>query len=431
MGQRLIIFTRYPEPGKTKTRLIPVLGPDGASALQRRMTERILGVVKQLAKSRSVSIEVRYEGGGEHLIQQWLGPNIIYSSQTEGDLGQRMAVAFNEAFQTGMDKVVLVGTDCPGLTIRHLQNAFDALNASQVVLGPARDGGYYLIGLRKTITQLFTGISWGTPQVLEQTTRIADELGLSVALVDTLDDVDRPEDIPAWEKATESRISIIIPALNEAENIVNTLESIRRSSEAEIIVVDGGSCDETLTLARSCGAKALISLAGRARQMNAGAERATGDVLLFLHADTLLPEGFEHHVRQILALPGTAAGAFELHIDDPLSHLRMIEKIANLRSRKFQMPYGDQAIFLKAELFQEVGGFPDIPIMEDFELVRRLRRKGRIVIAPVAAVTSARRWRKVGIWKTTLINQGVIAAYFLGVSPWRICQWYNKNRGIS
>ena len=184
-------------------------------------------------------------------------------------------------------------------------------------------------------------------------------------------------------------------------------------------------------MAESHGAKVILSPAGRARQMNAGASAASGDVLLFLHADTCLPDGFDRHVHHVLAQPGVAAGAFELRIDDSRPHVRIIERIANLRSRRFQMPYGDQAIFLKAELFRDVGGFSDIPILEDVDLIRRVRRRGRIALAPAAASTSARRWKNIGVWKTTLINQWVMAAYFLGVSPARIAHWYGRDRGIS
>ncbi len=225
-----------------------------------------------------------------------------------------------------------------------------------------------------------------------------------------------------------SRISIVIPALNEAANLAATIISARSDSTAEVIVVDGGSSDATATLAESLGAVVLKTEPGRARQMNAGAQIATGEVLLFLHADTRLPEGFDHHVHRILAQPGTVAGAFLLGLDGPQRGLRVIEWLANWRSRKLQMPYGDQAIFMRADLFREAGGFPEMPLMEDFELVRRFRRQGRIVIAPVRVVSSARRWMSLGIWRTTLINQIVIAAYLAGVSPYRIARWYDSDR---
>jgi len=145
---------------------------------------------------------------------------------------------------------------------------------------------------------------------------------------------------------------------------------------------------------------------------------------LFLHADTRLPEGFDAHVRRALGQPRVVAGAFRLRIDGPQRTLRLIECGVNLRSRCLQMPYGDQALFLKAETFRTVGGFPELPIMEDFELVRRLRRHGRIAIADAAVTTSARRWNAFGALRTTWTNQMVIIGYYLGVSPGRLARQY-------
>ncbi|GET37569.1 TIGR04283 family arsenosugar biosynthesis glycosyltransferase [Microseira wollei] len=219
-------------------------------------------------------------------------------------------------------------------------------------------------------------------------------------------------------------ISIIIPVLNEASTINKTLASIKKASNIEIIVVDGGSEDETVALAQSLGIKVLFSPPGRATQMNRGAAAATGDILLFLHADTRLPNNFDTSVRQSLQIQKTIAGAFELKIDSDIPSLRIVEKMVNVRSRYLQMPYGDQAIFLKATVFNQIGGFPNLPIMEDFELVRRLQPLGKIEIVPAPVVTSGRRWQKLGVLKTTLINQLIILGYFLGIPPDQLAQWY-------
>jgi len=223
-----------------------------------------------------------------------------------------------------------------------------------------------------------------------------------------------------------SHISVIIPVLNDAEALDLALGSIQDCAGVERIVVDGGSSDESVEVAQSRGVKILHSPPGRARQMNAGAEAAKGEFLVFLHADTCLPEGFDHHVRRILTQSGVAAGAFQLQIDAPSARWRFIEKMANWRSQYLQKPYGDQAIFLRAELFREIGGFPDLPIMEDFELMRRLKGRGRIVIAPAAALTSARRWEKLGALRTTLINQLMILGFYLGFEPSRLARWYRQ-----
>ncbi len=226
-----------------------------------------------------------------------------------------------------------------------------------------------------------------------------------------------------------ARISIIIPVLNETANrIKSTLASVQNAENVEVIVVDGGSHNETVALVQFWGVKVLSSTAGRACQMNAGATAATGDILLFLHADTCLPAGFEKLVPLTLAQSGTVAGAFELKIDSPMRSLRLIEKMVNWRSRFLSLPYGDQAIFLKASVFQDIGGFPDLPIMEDFELIRCLKRLGRIAIVPTPVLTSARRWHKLGVLKTTLINQIVILGYFLGVPPSKLVEFYRPKK---
>lgn len=224
------------------------------------------------------------------------------------------------------------------------------------------------------------------------------------------------------------RISIIIPTLNEAENIKEAIATTQPNTNIEVIVIDGGSQDDTVAIAQSLGVKVISSSPGRAAQMNTGAVAATEEILLFLHADTCLPTGFDDMVRTALQQPGTVAGAFKLRIDASLFSLRWVEWGINVRSHFYQMPYGDQAIFLTKAVFQQIGGFPELPIMEDFELMRRLKRIGRIVIIPTPVVTSARRWLQKGVFKTTLLNQIVIIAYLLGVSPERIRRWYRREK---
>ena len=194
----LIVFTRYPEPGKTKTRLIPVLGAEGAATLQRKMTENQLAEVKELQAFYSLSVEVHFAGGNEQLMQNWLGSNLIYRRQSEGDIGCRMASAFQASFAAGINGVVIIGIDCPDLNAQVIAQAFQALCQHDLVLGPAQDGGYYLIGLRRLIPELFTGISWSTAEVLQQTLSIAQKLELAVALLPLLSDIDRPEDLSIW-----------------------------------------------------------------------------------------------------------------------------------------------------------------------------------------------------------------------------------------
>ena len=428
----MIVFIRYPEPGKSKTRLIPALGPRQAADLHRKMTEYTLSWARRWEERFSGSLQVQFTGSGEEPFLEWLGSDLSYRPQSEGDLGERMHEAFRRAFQERMEKAVIVGTDCPRLNEDLCRKAFEELDRNEVVLGPAKDGGYYLIGLRRPIKDLFREIPWGTGEVLAKTRGIAQNLGIRVFLLEPLEDVDRPEDVPVWEKFSSTPslpspfISIIIPALNEEENIEACLASCENSPQAEKIVVDGGSLDRTAAIARSLGARVIFSPRGRGRQMNLGAREAAGDFLLFLHADTRLPEGFADCIGEVLLRPGIVAGAFLFSLDARSPGLSLIEKIANWRSCRLQLPYGDQAIFLKKGTFEEMGGYPEMPILEDYELIRRLKKQGRVFTAPLPALTSARRWREVGLWKTTLLNQMIVLAYHLGISPNTLARWYGR-----
>lgn len=442
--ERLVVFTRYPQPGTTKTRMIPALGTQGAADLQRRMTEHVVSRAKALIALRSLPVEIRFDGGGEELMQAWLGTTFSYRHQGKGDIGRRMCCAFADGFREACEAVVIIGSDIPDITCNIMQRAFEGLKSGDLVLGPAVDGGYYLIGLRRTsfgraIPLLFDSIDWGTDKVLSQSIGIADKLGLSYLLLDTLNDVDRPEDIAVWnrrlrppqESFKKKCISVIIPTLNESSSIKEAITTLQNSEQVEIIVVDGGSRDNSIELAKSCGARVLSTVSSKARQMNAGAAVANGDVLLFLHADTRLPDKFDKSVLTAAAQNGFSAGAFSLGIDAELPGLRFIERVANWRSRSLQMPYGDQALFVSRKLFTAVGGFPDLPIMEDFELIRRLRRKGKVIILPESVQTSPRRWLNFGIFKTWLLNQMIIVAYYLGIPPAQLARWYRREKGKS
>jgi rSAM/selenodomain-associated transferase 2 len=220
-----------------------------------------------------------------------------------------------------------------------------------------------------------------------------------------------------------ARLSVVIPALDEAALIGPVIDRARAAPWCEVIVVDGGSHDTTAALAAQHGARVITAPPGRGRQMNAGAAVAGGAALLFLHADTLLPAGFDVHVEEALSRPGVVAGAFTLRIDSPRRALRLIERGVDLRARRLHLPYGDQAIFLRAATFHDAGGFADVPLMEDYDLMRRLRRRGRIEVDGAAVLTSARRWERQGVFRTTLRNQLCIAAWHLGVSPARLAAW--------
>lgn len=197
VDERIIIFTRYPEPGKAKTRFISALGNEGAAALQRSMTEDTVNKVLQLRNYRQFSIEIRYEGGNKHLMENWLGPDISYHRQGRSDLGKRMSRSFKKSFQSGIKRVVIVGTDIPDLTNSVLQTSFDVLSCNDAVLGPAKDGGYYLIGFvdKGFLPEAFEEIEWGTKTVFKVTLNLLEKAGRKVYRLPQWNDIDTIDDL--------------------------------------------------------------------------------------------------------------------------------------------------------------------------------------------------------------------------------------------
>ena len=220
-------------------------------------------------------------------------------------------------------------------------------------------------------------------------------------------------------------ISVIMPVYHEEAIIEKYLANFPYQDNLEVLVIDGGSQDRTVALAQKFPVKVELSPEkGRARQMNFGASQAQGNILLFLHLDCQLPPNFIPEIEQILQDPQTIAGAFRFQVDAPHRSFRWLEKLVNWRSQFLGLPYGDQGLFIYREKFQAIGGFQNLPIMEDYEWVQRLKKHGKLSIAPSAIITSGRRWQKLGLWKTTWINQMIILGYYLKISPDKLARWY-------
>ena len=224
----------------------------------------------------------------------------------------------------------------------------------------------------------------------------------------------------------DERVSIIVPVFNEAEGIAATLQALQplRLDGAELIVVDGGSTDATLVRCAGLADQLLSSGRGRALQMNVGAQAATATLLLFLHADTRLPDGALNQVRRALASGEHDWGRFDVAIEGRSRLFPLIALMMNWRSRLSGIATGDQAIFVRCASFDAVGGFADQPLMEDIELSRRLRRRGRPACLRARVVTSGRRWERNGVWRTVLLMWRLRLLYWLGVSPQRLAQTY-------
>ena len=222
--------------------------------------------------------------------------------------------------------------------------------------------------------------------------------------------------------------SIIVPALHESDKInslVEHLEGLERNRDAEMIVVDGNPNGDTIQAIGSDRVKKMVAPKGRARQMNAGASVAKGEILIFLHADTEFPSNALKTITAAMAQGRYVGGAFELGIDSTKIELKILARWASLRCRLTRIPYGDQAIFIKREYFNALGGYKDIPLMEDVELMRRIKRRGDIIcIVPEQVKTSPRRWEQEGFVYVNVRNAFLFFSYILGVSPERLASLY-------
>jgi rSAM/selenodomain-associated transferase 2 len=226
--------------------------------------------------------------------------------------------------------------------------------------------------------------------------------------------------------ANRLRISVIVPALDEASCIEDT---VRSAAEAdEVLVVDGGSRDATRGLAEGVGARVVTGERGRARQMNAGADAADGQVFVFVHADTRLPDGFADEIRQVLSDGRAGWGRFDIRFDAGGRFLRLIARLINARSRLTRVATGDQAIFAEARLFRELGGYREMPLFEDVDLCRRLKRSRPMAVPRSPAITSSRRWRTDGTLRVTFRMWALKLAYLAGVSPDRLAKHYRDVR---
>ena len=437
-------MTRIPEAGRVKTRLIPALGADAAAALHAALLDRTLRTVEAHSLETGIDVEVRFTGGNAVSVDRYRNGQTasdrtaIWREQHGTDLGDRLHGAIHAASGEGAQAVVVIGTDCPDLSPEVLRSAWKSLEQTDVVLGPAEDGGYYLIGVKEPDPRLFTGIDWGTERVREQTLARCLESGRTVTQLSLLGDVDEAEDLircrrlsaefnECLPRLTPGLLSVVIPTLNEVHQLEATVKPILLHSQCEVVIADGGSSDGTLELAERMGCRVVRTNRGRGRQMNAGAALARGEFLLFLHADTQLPVPFREEIRSTLET-GAIAGAFRFQVALPGWGMRVVEWGTHLRAKYLQRPYGDQGFFLRAADFFQVGGYKNWPLMEDFELCTRLRQRGAIRIAPSAAITSGRRWQRLGALRNTLVNQCCIAMYRAGISLNRIAEFYSKSR---
>ena len=384
------IFLKAPRPGYVKTRLAAAVGEEGAAALARAFFDDTLALVRRLDRARIVLvIDGEIDTASFSDLEVW--------DQGEGDLGERLERGLRRALET-TPMAIAIGTDAPALTLELLEEARTMLEHQEAVIGPSTDGGFYLLGLRRCPRGLLAELPWSTSETGACTLRRLNKHGLRAARLEESFDVDRPEDLthlrellergeldaphtaqvlrdlpecPTQPSASLS-ISVVMPVLDEERYLEQQLRHVHAlPGIAEILVVDGGSSDRTLEIARSSsGVRVCSAPRGRGTQMNVGARAAKGNVLLFLHADVVLPENAAVMVERALSDSSIVAGAFRTRTvpDEEHRGWTWFLRFADVRSRFTNLPYGDQALFVRRDAFFAVGGFPNEALMEDLEL---------------------------------------------------------------
>lgn len=416
MKRAVILFTRVPIAGKTKTRMMTKLDPTECARLHCCFLKDIAGEFRKTPAD--IFVFFTPEGKKERLVRL-LGEDLRYFAQEGKDLGERMGNAVKKVLGLGYDACVLTGSDIPELRAETLKLAFRVLECKDVVLGPTADGGYYLIGMKRPHMGVFEGKAYGTGSVFQDTEAAAKQEGLSLGYTEMLTDMDSVSDLNGYRARMKEReelrrsatgrylartvpISVIIPVYNEAETIERLQEQLFPIKDrCEILFVDGGSTDGTQAKIRP-EFRLLHSEKGRARQMNTGARASHGEILFFLHCDSELPPRPLEEIRRVMA--AHRAGCFGIAFHSLHFFMLTCRVISNHRIKDRKIMFGDQGIFVERELFFEAGMFPELPVMEDYQFSLTLKKMGvQLGMARRRIYTSDRRFPKGTIPKLKLM----------------------------
>ena len=420
----LLIFLRYPDAGKVKRRLSEEVGPERAAEVYEKLIRRTLGVAgdfKRRAPEARVVLFHTPQDPVEKLRNKFRGP-WEFCPQQGKHLGARMANALRAAFATGANKAVLIGTDLSDIEATDIEGAFRNIGKKVAVLGPAADGGFYLIGTDRPIGAPLHFSTWGTGKVFSRTARELEAIGFRIHLAAERHDVDCKRDLDrvGSDFLFAGSVSIIIPTLAEAHKLSPLLLYLQSSlwPGDEIVVVQGGPFDK-VSLKRISPSLAVVSTRkGRGLQQNAGAILSRGTILFFLHDDSIPPPEFAYLIRRACRDYHAALGCFKLRFLPSNRALGLIASWANLRTALFKLPYGDQGLFCRKEVFERVGGFGRNYLMEDVDLVGKFRKmgqgRGAISILPVPVYSSSDRYLRKGILKASLLNHSIFLLAALG-----------------
>ncbi|MFZ0927154.1 MAG: TIGR04282 family arsenosugar biosynthesis glycosyltransferase [Syntrophobacteraceae bacterium] len=420
----LLIFLRYPDAGKVKRRLSEEIGSQRAAEVYEKLIRRTLGVAcdfkRRAPEARIVLFHTPHDPV-EKLKNKFRGPWEFWAQDGE-HLGMRMANALRTAFATGARKAVLIGTDLSDIEAKDIEGAFRNIGEKTAVLGPAADGGFYLIGTDRPIGAPFHFSSWGTGEVFTRTARELEAAGFRIHLTAERHDVDCKRDLDPVDRdfLFDSSLSIIIPTLADPQKLSPLLLYLESSlwPGDEIVVAQGGAFEKA-ALRRISPSLAVVSTRkGRGIQQNAGAILSRGTILFFLHDDTVPPPEFPYLIRRACRDYPAALGCFKLRFLPSNRALGLIAAWANLRTALFKLPYGDQGLFCRREIFERAGGFGRSYLMEDVDLVGKFRKMGKgrsaISILPVPVYSSPDRYLHKGIIKASLLNHSTFLLAALG-----------------
>jgi uncharacterized protein len=428
--QALLVFMRYPELGKVKTRLAAEIGGEAALRIYTLLVRRTLGIVHDFKKAHpevAVFLFLSPPDCAEAMARSFPGPWKVVA-QMGAHLGERMGMAMRWAFEQGAEEVVLLGSDIVNVETSDLEAAFARLGGGIVaVLGPVQDGGFYLIGLTRFTQEPFRPEEWGTDRICDRTEALLDASGFRVRRMRVRRDIDRPSDLGhvSAEPLFCAAISVIVPTIKDPAVLLPRLRRLRSElwPEDELILVQGTGTVSVNGghLAHENRVRVLSAPRGRGIQLNHGARCAGGKILLFLHDDTRLPAQFPYLVRRASLNPDMSLGCFRLQFARSTRALDLVARWANARTRLFGLPYGDQALFCRREVHDRVGGFRHRYLMEDVDFVRACRRFGDLTVLDATVLTSPDRYLEKGVLRASLKNHLTMLLYQLGIDE----KWLN------